>query len=327
VKIVYLDQNKWIDLARVAYGKVADDRLANALDVARKARDMKLASFPTSFGHLMETHRSRKLDQRGRLAEFMLELSGGLTFCPFESVLRYEIDQALWDRFGDRIDPRKLSPLNLVGHGFQHASGGRGLSKKAKDVLGQLPLPYQDMIERWFEKGMLSGVSPDIGGISPGVVAPRIGAAVAVYEEKFVEHLAKVHEFVSPVKDEGARDMIIRSIALLDIWEEVKMALARLGLPESAFTSLREDQLLEFVDALPTRHVEIHLHRHWARNKQLKETRSALIDWGQTAPMAMYADVVVTEKKLANLLNRPGLRKKAAVITDLGELPNALIGT
>ncbi|HLF72427.1 MAG TPA: hypothetical protein VI759_09780 [Dehalococcoidia bacterium] len=62
MQIVYLDKNKWIELAQSAYGKNSSEQMSNILTVLREARDLKQACFPLSSGHYIETHRSRKTD-------------------------------------------------------------------------------------------------------------------------------------------------------------------------------------------------------------------------------------------------------------------------
>jgi hypothetical protein len=76
MKAVYLDQNKWIDLARVYHDKAADPALRPVLDAALAASQNGSAAFPLSAVHYIETWKNREPQRRTRLDEFMWNLSG-----------------------------------------------------------------------------------------------------------------------------------------------------------------------------------------------------------------------------------------------------------
>lgn len=52
---VYLDQNKWIDLARAAHGRPGGESHRDALDLLRYATEQYLVSLPLSMAHYFET--------------------------------------------------------------------------------------------------------------------------------------------------------------------------------------------------------------------------------------------------------------------------------
>ena len=97
---VYLDQNKWIDLARAASGRSDGEPFIDALAVCRFGVENGLASFPLSSVHYMETLKRKDAGSRGRLATVMRELSRYHSIAPARPVLRAEIDATLNSRYG-----------------------------------------------------------------------------------------------------------------------------------------------------------------------------------------------------------------------------------
>jgi len=121
-RIIYLDQCAWIGLAQVHYGK---DRSAGgklALDFVRAAKDSGEARFPLSLGHYFETNKHGNAERRSRLAKFMLEISGCMTFTSLKEVVSHEIDVSLRAVFGSRVT---VEPLRLLGFGVGNAIGDR----------------------------------------------------------------------------------------------------------------------------------------------------------------------------------------------------------
>jgi len=57
-RIVYLDQNKWIELARALSGK-ASPQFIQVLDILRESKRLGLNVFPLSLAHFIETNKRR----------------------------------------------------------------------------------------------------------------------------------------------------------------------------------------------------------------------------------------------------------------------------
>ena len=102
MQIVYLDQNKWIQLARVAYGKDTSKGMGEVLDFVRASRDMSLACYPLSFAHYMEIYKDGKAERRLRLAAIMREVSGGLRL------------RTLARSCSTRLTPRSIGGFRIV---------------------------------------------------------------------------------------------------------------------------------------------------------------------------------------------------------------------
>ncbi len=120
-KLLYLDQNKWIDLARAHYGRPDGEPFMDALKAVRAATESGRLIAPFSMVNAVEAMIPRDAGRRERLARFMADLSGGRTVLPFPTVFRWEIRNAVHGLFG-RPSPLPIRPL-VVGAGLPHAIG------------------------------------------------------------------------------------------------------------------------------------------------------------------------------------------------------------
>lgn len=85
IKIVYLDQNAWIDLAKIKYSPNANQE---PLKAVFKASKEGTAIFPFSLIHLSELNNIYKKRWRSELISLILELSNYHTFTPYWDKLR-----------------------------------------------------------------------------------------------------------------------------------------------------------------------------------------------------------------------------------------------
>ncbi len=94
------------------------------------------------------------------------------------------------------------------------------------------------------------------------------------------------------------------------------------GLGWNDFEALNPSDKIQFVNELPSRRVEKHLMRQFAKNANLPKRNSDLNDWVYLGLAAAYCDVVLAEKQFADLVNRKRLIKKAVVISSIADLPS-----
>lgn len=104
--IVYLDQNKWIELARVHAGATATgpafELYPQLLEAVREFRVL----FPLSSAHVLETSKRNDPVSRGALAETQAALSRGHAYRSRASRLSVEIRSILLRLFGREQPPR-----------------------------------------------------------------------------------------------------------------------------------------------------------------------------------------------------------------------------
>jgi len=315
MKVIYLDQNHWIELARTAYGRASRPETPMVLEALRQARASGRTCFPLSFGHYIETRKRGNADQRLRLAKFMLELSGGITVAPPDVVFRHEIDMALGRCFPGRAGPE---PFELLGRGAAHAAADRNLDIPMNWPPGAdaMPAPWRADIEGSLrataELTFLSGVSQ--------VGEPREWGPVTdlTVERGFKASLGPWRGAESQYSPDEL-DREIYAANLDDIDSLLQEALARHGISRDEFAQLGELRQRAFLDDMPWQRAEMHLKRQWAKNAHLRPQDSDLIDWGFLSVAVSYCDIVVTEKQKADLFSR-GFNTRATVVAQLSQL-------
>lgn len=316
MKIVYLDQNKWIDLARSFHGKDADAHLAAALTSVRAASEQGSAVFPLSAIHYMEIARIRDPQRRARLGTVMWELSRGATIASNRAILIHELEEALARRF-PHVRPR---PFVLISKGVNHAFGmDRPEYRIPEPFRSQLPPKRVAHFERTaravMEESLITGVGPN------GTSAPPFG--ITSHNHIFKQHLENLYPTISQLPPEKWDDAL-HAISMVDITEPLHEVLQHQGVELADLAIDGKEALTRFMQDLPSRAVDIQLHRQVLRNPQLKPKITDLEDWGGLGPAAAHCDILVCEKHFANLLLRDGFRPSATIITDIRDLPQLL---
>jgi len=92
---IYLDQNKWIDVARTLLGKNENEELKEVCNLIKEKVGSKEWVFPLSIIHHMET--MARLDERSRteLARVMGEISQNYAILPYVSVDEMEFSNSI----------------------------------------------------------------------------------------------------------------------------------------------------------------------------------------------------------------------------------------
>jgi len=322
MKILYLDQNKWIDLARAAYGRASSPDLGEVLDFLRQAKEMKQVCLPISIAHYMETLNRKEESSRARLGEFMWDLSGGVSMARGPAILQYEIDEALWRRFPESVNPAKLTPLRLLGHGLSHARGepvARFVVPPdwASFLSARDSYAFECWANEMIERSLLgAGPIPSLTTRMLQLYPPNLGEV----EGHFASNLVTVRTWLAKLPQESLDDGVYL-MSFTDILQALGDSLQRLGVAASAMASLGWHGIREFIDDLPTQRVATHLLRERARNQALLAEGNDLYDWMSLVPAAAYCDVVVAENLFTDLVNRGTLRKQAIVTAKLRDVP------
>jgi hypothetical protein len=173
VRIVYLDLNHWIGLAKASVGHPDGLRHVAALEAAREAKASGTAIFPLSSAHYMEISRMRDYRHRRDIARVMEELSDFQTLAARSVIMRLVIETAL-DRVARR--PIAYAPVKLIGQGSGPAFGKvGGLRIRAigrRDITDDVRREWRDGPEAFdammrdlnirLERAVLEGPSPQV---------------------------------------------------------------------------------------------------------------------------------------------------------------------
>lgn len=290
--IVYLDQNKWIELAKMAYGKDKSARATQILRCFEEAADTGSVDFPLSSFHYIETSRISNIGRKARLGAVMWRFSKGKSIIGYHAVVRHELEVAL-ARHLPQVTPGRIT---ILGKGHAHAF----CSPPLKGVLA--------LVGEEVERSLLMG--NEFLGIAPP-------ASYRTSErENFRQYLSTLHARYRDVPKE-VRENWLYAMSTVDILNPINDVMHKHGLPKAALDGLGEQRLKQVIADMPTRRVDLHLHRQVLRNPAYIARPTDLEDWGSLALASCYCDVVVCEKHMADMLQRDGFSTRARIEVNL----------
>lgn len=329
MRIVYLDQNKWIQLARVQHGKEKDRSLLAVLDFVVEAQRQGLLRFPLSMSHYLETRRTPDPGRRRRLATTMLQISGLDALAGLDPIVRFELERALRNRFPGRVTVR---PFTLLGKGVGHVVNrpmGLRLADKHGPLTSEQREDFEARANALFQATALAGL--DAFGLPTNAESELPEDETA---QRFTETLnalpgkvEMLRELKGPQTIEERLRWMLYGQCLKDIRPVIEEVVRHHGIGEFMPTWDRPDGNLHewgpLLEEVPSRRIDMHLLRQFALNANLKREPSDLNDVAYLGSAAAVCDILVCEKQMASILNRPELVKKAKVLRDLRDLPAA----
>jgi len=133
MKIIYLDQNRWIELLKGWNEK--NSEIYFFVEELRKKVDKNELIFPLSLIHIQETLKQGNRERGKELLDFMVYLSQGNYICPFSrSIVSLEIKNMFYEKLGKpKIDIKKY----IFGKRFDKIVsfwGGKLISKNGKEI-------------------------------------------------------------------------------------------------------------------------------------------------------------------------------------------------
>ncbi len=324
---VYLDQNKWIDLARAATGHRHGARFVGALASAQAAVASGTASFPLDIYRYLET--ARRADHRSRLdvADLMFELSKQHAMARPHALLPAEIDRALNRRFGRPKDPQ---PHPVFGTGLRHITAG-GVTlpsfdpsrlpdsgkKLSSTELITVERLFNDLVER-----ELLRMGPDTSR------AAGFDPSSTDLAQRYVDY---ENSIAAAIRDQGLSgallDLAVRASDLGDIRPAVTEALERIGMTWDGFIeSMGPTGIWQFMDDLPTRYVTNIMRSAKLRQSEQEWEVNDFNDIVALPVAAVHCDVVVTEKQWVHRLRRGkvGQRYNTTLLSDTAALVDVL---
>ena len=349
IKLVYLDLNQWIELAKAATGNKDGARHLAALEAARGSKAAGTAIFPLSGTHYMELAGIGNYRHRCDVADVMEELSGFATILSRAVLIRVEVEAALTARFGPRPDPlAQLTLLNFgVGPAFGMVGGlrfrdgaGRDVTEEARLEDPRGPEAFDEALRLAnlkLEREMLRGPSPGeaeelrkTGGWDP-LVARKIATERAESEQAQVENLNTAVDG-RLFRRTRLRDVFSGRHFLIDLNEPTVQGLnARRIRLEDAFPPPLEDldeptDARRFSDSMPSTDVFVTLMTEMHRNPQRTWTRNDIFDIDALSVGVPYCDAVLCDNDKARMLNlrKVGERLGTRITSRLAELPDIL---
>src|SRR5712692_9944912 len=110
--LVYLDLNKWADLASAETNNAAGEQYKSALTTAEGLVSTGKAIFPLSFAHFIEVAKIGDDDRRSRLARLMSKLSQGWFFVSASCLMRAALRRAVGRQFQKPFSDERIAPVS-----------------------------------------------------------------------------------------------------------------------------------------------------------------------------------------------------------------------
>ncbi len=148
---------------------------------------------------------------------------------------------------------------------------------------------------------------------------PPIQGVSAKHRDNFANHLRSIKE--KKLQLERAKwENWLYAMSMADITEPLYIVMSKHKIPNTDIEAWGEQGIKDFMNSIPTRHLDIHLHRQVLKNPQYKPKKGDLEDWAGLGPAMCYADIVVCEKHFADLAQRDSYRTKARVETSIHDI-------
>lgn len=282
---VYLDTNKWIDLARAHY-----DEQKPHQDVLQHVR-ARLAKgdlvFPLSIVHARELTQNSDPEKRRRLWEFAVSLSGCNSIIDRQALLPSLIEEAVYKVFGVELGKE---PVKVFSN-----SGFFGLD------FGDLPLTQAFLTtESGWKRFWLD---------MPDELHKRLFTGLRSRDAEFME---RNNSFRYKWRDDSYELRKRCHIGKL-FWAMRKhyaRAMDKLGKTLSDIENLPMDDRLRLVTEVPPLDVETSLSVQHEQQWDREDTCNDLQDIFHLCMAIPYCDLVVTEKYWIDKIKREGLDKK-----------------
>jgi len=303
-KLLCLDQNKWIDLAKAHYGRAGGEPFVDVLATIRDGIAKGRLIVPVMPSNLIEVSEPVNEGRRQRLAEFMVDLSGNCSMLKPDPVERVQLKHAILRLFEGK-DPGPFPRHRLVAWGVAYALGkqmdgdflGQALNEPEISVLGMVHAMDRQSIEagRGFDE-------------QAAAVARKARAGGLTEDQRRIAELYNLFLTTGPTAD------------------ALKEVVAKVGIDAQAFFTWLADNLVPFSEEVPDAYVVTRLLLARDRNADNKTHRNDLKDFIFLKLALPYGNIVVGENLWVHLARAEALDRKydTTIISDLRDLPSKL---
>jgi hypothetical protein len=326
---IYLDQNKWIDLARAASGHRTGERFVEALRSARTALSAENVSFPLDLYRYWETTKRQDDRSRNDVIDLMLELARQDTMALAQQILPSEVDAALKRRFGRPETPRLA---DVFGNGLRHIirAGEHWPIINLETSSGEpitLPDRQRAAIQRAFDQAFEEALfrSAHRRDQTSGSSDHR------TFDERYVDYENAIAANLKDRRLSGEMlEFAVRASDLGDIRSVVTESLVGIGETWDSFIALLgAEGVVEFMDDLPTRYVTNVMRSAKLRQDEQPWEANDFNDILALPVAAVYCDVVITERQWAHRLKMGKVEERfgTVVLSNTTELLTVLATT
>jgi hypothetical protein len=337
-KLVYLDLNHWIGLAKAQAGHLDGKAHADALSACIDAVRRGAAVFPISDSIYVEISKIGRHRQRRDLREVIEKISGFLVVTSRSVVSSHEIEVLL-----DRIvgpNPRPINTMDYLDWGVARAFGMVGgfriRTRDGEEVTGEVRSRHPEgpaAFDLALAKAELDLNRRVLEGPTPGEEPElrRLGwdpkGAVEVSERRAAQEIEQVARLDrDPAWRRGPiRDVVAARELLIEINDTMSRGLLERGATLEAIFP-RPGDTRRAMDSMPSFDVAVTLKTAYHRDSMHRWTPNDIHDIDALGSTLPYCDVVVTDRAAASHVGRTGLAERlgTVVLSSLSSLPDHL---
>ena len=313
-RIVYLDQNKWIDIARAFYGREDGKKYQPVLQKLQEKVNSGEIIVPISAVHIIETARNGDKDRRERLANFIADLSKSYGILPYTSVREEEIENAILLKLGQ-----------ATKHNIQEIAINRGVAH----VLG-MELPKNVFSDDY--KNFLIKVNQLEKFVATMMIDFISRELVNELKQEDIDAIVDYEKSRQLKNEELSKETRLR-VAIMEmaydrLFPVIIKQLKKMGIDPKPFADSFSDieDWKRFFFSMPTMDIWINLHILRDNDNDKAVHRNDTNDMAFLSIAVPYCDIVVTEKYWAHLLISNGYDKKynTTILSDLTELTDLI---
>jgi hypothetical protein len=315
-KLLYLDQNKWIDLSNAYYGHVKGELFKEVLTAVRNAVDAGTLIVPFSAVNMVEMYAASCAERRERLARFMVDLSCNRSILPEIIVRPWEVRNAVHAFFG-RPEPGAIR-RSIVREGIGNALGLHirisGLPPEAEAAV----LQHSNSSEMSVQYLLFSGDNRELAEKLRAEESAILGLQEQVRTRSAADITLEQRRFAE------LAEFILRG----DVGRALMEGLEEIGVPAPTLfdTFATPTEFFQFFARVHTLEITLTLTlaRDQDRDRRIEKNDARDLMWLSVA--MPYGNLVVSEKYWGHMVRSRGIDRKygTTLITDARELPARL---
>ncbi len=335
-RLVYLDLNQWISLAKAASGHPDGARFQAALETLRARRTGW--TYVIGMPLIIELTGNLRRQQRANLGDVIEEFTGFACLLPLTTLAALEFEAAL-SRFTSIAD--RFLPVALLGQGVLQAFGMRG-GIRVRDSAGNdvterarrdAPVGAEEFDRRMaqavrdLDRGVIRGPSDDHEEHQLRELGwdPRAARKITERRAQQQRDLAAQLTAEPRWRRGRLRDVVAARYLALEIEELRDDAL---GAQNVQLRDLLQDleSARRFTDSMPTADSWITLATAKHRNVDSTWRPNDILDIDALSVAAPYCDVVVAERHSVHVLRQAGASRRfeTKLLTSLDQLAEHL---
>ena len=336
-RLIYLDLNHWIELAKALSGHRDGKKHGPVLDACVSAVEDGKAMFPLSVYIYTEISKIANHRQRRDLRKVIELVSRHMVVTPLADVVSHEVEALLDKVLGPR--PLPLNSTSYLDWGVERAFGkvgglriespdGHDVTEQIRRAFPRGPAAFDRiLLDAQLELNRRAIEGPTLRE------EPRLRdlgwdpeSVVRIYEQKTSDELAQVRRFDRhPNWRVGrTRDAITAREAVIEIGDTFNEGFEHRGGIDAVeeFFSVQRDELSARYDSMPSFNVSVTLKTSLHRDPNHKWTNNDFYDIGALALTIPYCDAVLTDRSMKSHVDRHNLSQQygTAVLSRLDDL-------